>query len=310
MTNNLPAISSTSLLPSNDEWKILNELAQQMVPTGFLPASIKTPTQALLIMLKGRELGVPPLYAASNIVIIQGKPTVNAEMMLALIYRDHGKSAIRVKASDDHQCTIEYRLAGWADVIAYSFTIEQAQKAGLMSNQTWQKYPAAMLRARCISAVARMAFPECIAGMYVPGELGDDVTVTDEGEVISAGTVATATVAPLPDAPGTDHMARLHAVASKQGISHADLHRWATQSVQVPSLRDVEPRWLKQLAGKLEDDGKAAEFRNKYQPPSDDAPVIEAEVVESEPSSLFDDDELAALNADADRIQRREAVRS
>jgi hypothetical protein len=33
-----------------------------------------------------------------------------------------------------------------------------------------------------------MAFPGSIGGMYVPGELGDPVNVTDEGEVQSVGT--------------------------------------------------------------------------------------------------------------------------
>lgn len=176
----------SSIIPGKSEWSLMRDMAQSLVPTGFLPESIKTPEQAVAIMLKGRELNVPPMYALSNIAIVKGKPTISAEMMLALIYRDHGKRAIRVKESTNERCTVEYRLDGWDDVSSYSFTMDDAKKAGLTGNQTWSKYPAAMLRARCISAVARMAFPECIAGMYVPGELGDDVQVTDNGEVVSA----------------------------------------------------------------------------------------------------------------------------
>ena len=178
--------NQSGIIPAQSEWKLMRDMAASLVPTGFLPDSIKTPEQAVAIMLKGRELAVPPMYALSNIAIVKGKPTISAEMMLALIYRDHGKKAIRVKESTDDACTIEYRLEGWSDVSSYSFTMDQAKKAGLVKAGPWQQYPAAMLRARCISAVARMAFPECIAGMYVPGELGDEVTVSEDGEVISA----------------------------------------------------------------------------------------------------------------------------
>ena len=178
--------SQGGIIPGKSEWSLMRDMAASLVPTGFLPESIKTPEQAVAIMLKGRELNVPPMYALSNIAIVKGKPTISAEMMLALIYRDHGKKAIRVKESTNTACTVEYRLTGWDDVSSYTFTIEDAQKANLANSPTWKNYPAAMLRARCISAVARMAFPECIAGMYVPGELGDAVTVTDDGEVVSA----------------------------------------------------------------------------------------------------------------------------
>ncbi len=104
------------LIPAQSEWKLLREMAASLVPTGFLPSGIKTPEQAVAVMLKGRELRVPPMYALSNIVVVQGKPTCGAELMLALIYRDHGKKAIRVKESTDQQCTVEYRLEGWDGV--------------------------------------------------------------------------------------------------------------------------------------------------------------------------------------------------
>lgn len=201
----------SALIPGKSEWSLMRDMAQSLVPTGFLPESIKTPEQAVAIMLKGRELNVPPMYALSNIAIVKGKPTISAEMMLALIYRDHGKRAIRVKESTNERCTVEYRLDGWDDVSSYSFTMDDAKKAGLTGNQTWSKYPAAMLRARCISAVARMAFPECIAGMYVPGELGDDVQVTDDGEVVSVAPSIDQDTGEIVDTPG-------RAVAKEVGV--------------------------------------------------------------------------------------------
>lgn len=166
------------------EWAIMREQAKVLVTTGFLPTSIKTPEQAVAIMLKGRELGIPPMYALSNIAVIQGKPTANAELMLALIYRDHGDNAIWFEHTDAEYCTIEYRRKNWPDSQAYTFRLQDAKTAGLTGNQTWQKYPQAMLRARCISAVARMAFADTIGGLYTPEELGARVRVADDGEIV------------------------------------------------------------------------------------------------------------------------------
>lgn len=280
------------LMPNQSEWALMLDMAAQLVPTGFLPSTIKTPQQAVAIMLKGRELTVPPMYALSNIVIVNGKPSISAEMMLALIYRDHGKKAIRVNHSDDTQCTIEYRLDGWPDVSSYTFAIDQARKAGLLANQTWAKYPAAMLRARCISAVARMAFPESIAGMYSPGELGEDVTVTDDGVVLS---ISRSPISPdtgeITDAPavpsGQDRLkawntvnAALHAWADGVGITHDDLHNAAVSLSKGKhgSLADMSGVELEWLAERLReaygrDPAKLAQWLDSIDPTQPNVPA-------------------------------------
>ncbi len=61
--------------------------------------------------------------------------------------------------------------------------MEEAEAAGLFKNPVWKQYPAAMLRARAISATVRFAFPECISGLYLPEEMGASVKVVD-GEVV------------------------------------------------------------------------------------------------------------------------------
>lgn len=268
------AVSNSVGIPSTSEWQVIRDLAASLIPTGFLPASIKTPEQAVAIMLKGQELRVPPMYSLSNIVIVQGKPSCSAELMLALIQRDFGQRAMRVKDSSDQSCTVEYRLSGWDDIQSYTFTIEQAEQAGLFKNAVWKSYPAAMLRARCISAVARMAFPGSIGGMYVPGELGEAVTVNADGEIISTATAviqrvddaaSEASTTPTPHAPAQARRApqdapepavsrekviqRLHSY-----VPHDALHNWAL-SKEVSSLSDVSTDDLIELGLSFKDGG-------------------------------------------------------
>lgn len=163
----------------------LQKLGHALYLTGFLPATIKNGDQAMAVMLKGQELRIPPMYALSNIVVINGKPTCGAELMLALIYRDHGDQAVRFERTDAEACTISYKRRGWTERREHTFTIADAQRAGLSSG-TWKAYPGPLLRARCVSAVARMAFPDTIGGMYTAEELGAAVDVDQAtGELVT-----------------------------------------------------------------------------------------------------------------------------
>lgn len=163
------------------------EAAKRYVDSGMLPAGIKTPQQALLIMQKGAEIGVPSTYALASIHVIEGKPSCSAELLMALVRRAYGQAAIRVKTATNEECVVEYREAGWDGVSQLSFSIADAKVAGLAEKAMWKKYPRAMLRSRAVSECVRTAFPECIAGLYTPEELGADVRVGADGSLELAG---------------------------------------------------------------------------------------------------------------------------
>lgn len=174
-------------LPDESSWRTTTSMAKAFFESGLLPSGIKTPQAAALLIQKGRELRVPPTYALSNIHVIGGKPTCSAELMLSLIFRDHGDDALIPAKTTNEEATYHYKRRGWRHHSTFSFTIEDAQRAGLTTGNNahnWQKYPGAMLRARAISAIARMAFPDSIAGMYLPDELGAEVAFNDQGEMI------------------------------------------------------------------------------------------------------------------------------
>jgi hypothetical protein len=182
--NDKPALRPASAhMPGPQEWAMLKEQAQLAVRSKLLPAGISTPEQAVIIALKGREIGVPPMQAFSHIHVIKGKPAISAELMLALIYKNCPGSVISYLQTDAHACRIQAKRPGNEKPSEFSFTIEEAKMAGLTSKDSWRQYPAAMLRARCISLMARAIFPDAIMGCsYVPEELGAEVT--DEGVVV------------------------------------------------------------------------------------------------------------------------------
>lgn len=146
--------------------------AEALVKTGFLPQAIKTPAQAVAVILTGRELGIGPMQALRSINVIQGKPALGAELMLALFKARGGKAVW--KESTGEKATLWLRHPNGDEHIE-TFTMEDAKRAGLLDKTNWKIYPKAMLRARCASAGLRAVAPDVTAGMYDPDELGSEI---------------------------------------------------------------------------------------------------------------------------------------
>lgn len=174
------------VLPSGQVWGVMKQQAAELIKSNYLPAHIKTPEQAMMIILKGRECGVPPIQSMSQIAVIQGKPTQSAELMLAMILSKFPKTRISYPERSSKVCSLKVQRPG-CDWSTFTYTIEDAQAAGLLGKDSWKKYPRAMLHARCVSEMARSLFPDAISGIsYTPEELGAEVN--DEGEVITIET--------------------------------------------------------------------------------------------------------------------------
>ena len=175
-----------NMLPDAAQLTAMLQFSDTLLKSGLLPQHIKSPAAAFAIIQKGIELRIPPMLALSNIIVVQGKPTANAELMAGLIQRDQGDDALRFVAAEcnDTKAVLLYKRRGWASPERFTFTIEDAKRANLIKAGPWMQYPGAMLRARAISAVARMAFADSIGGLFTPEELGATVHVTSEGEIV------------------------------------------------------------------------------------------------------------------------------
>lgn len=172
----------TELMTSRDDWTVLKEQATALVRSGFLPKGIDTPEKAVAIALKGREMGLPLMQSFSHISIINGKPCVSSELMLAQIYRLCPGARINIEQTTDTGCIINAaRPAG--KTTRFEFCQADAKRAGLLAKDTWQKFPKAMYHARCVSLMARAMFPDAIMGAsYTPEEMGAEVN--EENEII------------------------------------------------------------------------------------------------------------------------------
>jgi hypothetical protein len=160
-----------ALIPTNQDIEQLRVIGSIALKSGFLPDSIRTVEQAIIILLKGMELGLKPLNSFSSIAVINGKPTLSAELMLALVYRRLPQASIVFLETTDKVCKIKAKRLTSDTYSTFCFTIEEARAAKLLTKSSWQNYPSAMLRARAISATCRALFPDCIMGTYTVDEL-------------------------------------------------------------------------------------------------------------------------------------------
>ena len=114
--------------------------------------------------------GLHPAKAAERYHIIQGRPAMKADAMLAAFQESGGK--VRWVKRTEKECTLHlsHPQGGELDV---TWSIDRATKAGLTGKSTWKQYPTQMLSARCVSEGVRALYPACLCGMYTPEEVAD-----------------------------------------------------------------------------------------------------------------------------------------
>ena len=192
-------------LPDRQEWVMLAGIANTLAASEMLPKGLQgRPNNCLAVILKGRDLGLSPTESVWGIHMIEGMPTLAAHTMSALIKRA-GHRLWYADTSRERAVICAERLERYNNVgepvygptIRVEWTIEDAITANLVkrlpdgsleakSSQgkklPWMLYPAAMLRARALTALARMEFADVLMGAwYSPEELGAEVD--EQGKV-------------------------------------------------------------------------------------------------------------------------------
>jgi hypothetical protein len=168
--------------PSEHEMMVFQTMAKSAVESKMYKG-VGEQAGVMMIMLAARELGIPPCQALNGgLNIIQGKVEISARMISALI-RKTGHQ-ITVKQNDDNSCILVGRRCDSGETLTTSFTVSDAQKAGLVKpGGGWTKWPKDMCFARALSRLARQLFSDVIGIGYVEGEIkasDEEITVPDD----------------------------------------------------------------------------------------------------------------------------------
>lgn len=174
----------TALVPISD----IQQMAVAVAKSGLF--GVKTPDQAMALMLIAQAEGLHPAIAARDYHIIQGRPALKADAMLARFQQAGGK--VEWKVYTDAEVTGVFSHAAGGS-LSVSWTIGQAFKIGLASKDNWKNFPRAMLRSRCISEGIRSVYPGCVVGTYTdeeteafsaPSKTSKNIPIVEEVEEI------------------------------------------------------------------------------------------------------------------------------
>lgn len=185
-----------------EQFDNLERAAVALQQSGYFPDA-RSQAQAVVKVMAGAELGIPPFASMTGIHIIKGKPELGANLMAALV-QGSGRFNYRITRLDNDACDITFYEQGQVIGVS-SFTAADAKAANL-SGDNWSKFRRNMLFARAMSNGVRWYCPSITRGMtvYAPGEVGGDEVVESlpdvvEGEIVQPATNGAPDPGPLPD---------------------------------------------------------------------------------------------------------------
>lgn len=159
------------------------QIADLLAGSDIVPKDYqRKPGNILVAMQWGAEIGLQPLQAMQNIAVINGRPSIWGDAMLALVRSSGLLDFIREEVSEDGQkATVTVKRKNEEPVVS-EFSMEDAKKAGLSGKQgPWSQYPKRMMKLRARSYALRDVFPDVLKGMAIAEEEKDkeiDITPT------------------------------------------------------------------------------------------------------------------------------------
>jgi hypothetical protein len=148
-------------------------LANAVAGTDFVPGDMRDNAPAVgACILFGREIGVAPMHALQNVHIIDGRPSVSAEQMRAMVLA--AGHEIAFGETSGAKCEIKGRRKGSTVWTVVEWTAAMADAAGLLGKRNWRAYRGDMLIARASAKLCRMIFSDVVRGMRTVEELEDE----------------------------------------------------------------------------------------------------------------------------------------
>jgi hypothetical protein len=203
-------------------------MADTAAKSGLFPA-LKSKDQVMTLMLLCQAEGLHPMQALRRYDLIQGRPALKTDAILAEFQARGG--TVEWGAHTHDSCTATFAAPGLKAPVTVTWTLDDAKRAGLLGKDTWRGYTRQMLRARTVSEGVRMAMPAVVVGIYTPEETADfdakppyeplkaiEVEVT--GELVECRDSKTGEVS-MRDKATPAQLERVRALIKDRGLSDA-----------------------------------------------------------------------------------------
>ena len=184
----------TAIVPRDldEAWR----LTGSFIRAGMVPDGIKgrddeeTRAKVMLVVMRGMEVGLPPVMAVSTIFIVNNRPSIWGDGAVALIQKSGKLKSMSIvyegePGQDDRKCIVTMHRHGQDAPYRGEFSMGDAKRARLTGKGPWRDYPDRMLKWRAFSWAARDGFADCLAGLSIAEEAQDippaPPPVTDTG---------------------------------------------------------------------------------------------------------------------------------
>ena len=158
------------------------QMAEMLSKSQMIPKNYQNkPQDTLVAMMMGSELGLHPIQALQNIAVINGKPSIYGDAMLALVQNHSAFGGIQESFDEAAQVAtcIVWRKNGEKHTVTFSQA--DAKQAGLWAKAgPWSQYPKRMMTFRARGFALRDQFADARAGL-ISREEAEDMPERDMG---------------------------------------------------------------------------------------------------------------------------------
>lgn len=143
------------------------KIAEHFWKSGFFP-DVKSMSQAVVKIIAGEELGLPPMAAMQGLTMIEGKLGMTGNLVATKV-KQHDQYDYKVVEKTNERCTLQFCIDDEPiddeEEGKVTFTVEDARQAGLVKPKSnWEKYPRAMCFNRALTEGVRTYMPDVTAG--------------------------------------------------------------------------------------------------------------------------------------------------
>ena len=149
------------------------KFADYLADSDLVPKDFKgKPSNCLIAMQWGAELGLKPLQALQNLAIINGRPSLWGDAVIALV-RSSPVCEYVAETDDGTTATCRVKRRGEPEQ-SRTFSMEDARAAGLHNKSgPWTQYPKRMRQMRARAFALRDVFPDVLRGLPIAEEVMD-----------------------------------------------------------------------------------------------------------------------------------------
>ena len=154
------------------------QFSDMLASSSMVPKAYQGKPQDILVCVQwGYEMGLAPMQALQNIAVINGKPSVYGDAMMALVQAssvcEDVEEFFEGEGTTNPVAVCVAKRRGRKPVTA-KFSVEDAKRAGLWGKGgPWSAYPKRMMQMRARGFALRDAFPDVLKGLITAEEAQD-----------------------------------------------------------------------------------------------------------------------------------------